>query len=96
MTTTEYYYGQSDEAKFQLELIERARKKAYRQIESIAHELMMETGATAADAAHLLDHAHDGLDDMLADVTARWKPPVDDFYDTRKPTLYEISTRKAP
>jgi hypothetical protein len=78
MPDTSRLYSQSDEAKHQLKCIERARKRAYAQIESIAHELMLETGCSAADANILLDHAHDGLDDMLCDVTARWENEKDE------------------
>lgn len=78
MSATEHLYRQSDEAKHQLECIWRARKKAYAAIESIAHELMAETGCSAKDANILLDHAHDGLEDMLADVTAHWEGERDD------------------
>lgn len=78
MTATEHYYKQSDEAKHQLDCIAKARKAAYKRIESIAHELMLETGASAADANNLLDHVSDGLDDMLADVTDRWETERDD------------------
>ena len=78
MPSTERLYAKSDEAAHQLKCIAKARKAAYRQIESVAHELMMETGCTAADANHLLDHVSDGLDDMLADITAKWEDERDD------------------
>lgn len=69
---TERLFSDSDEAAHQLNCIWVARQKAYAQFTVIANELMLETGATAKDLCCLLDHVHDGLNDMLDGVTTRW------------------------
>lgn len=69
---TERLYSERDEAQHQLDCIWVAREKAYAQIKVIASELQAETGASDKDIGHLLDHAHDGLADMLDGVNTRW------------------------
>ncbi len=75
---TERLYSASDEAAHQLDRIQIARAKTYAQFTVIANELMLETGASAKDLCCLLDHVHDGLSDMLDNVTTRWTQERDE------------------
>jgi len=77
-TDTERFYSQRDEAAHQLDCIWKARNRAYADIVDIAARLVLETGCTEKDSQYLLDHAHDGLSDMLADIIAQRKGERDD------------------
>jgi hypothetical protein len=77
MHNTERLYAARDEASHQLDCIRAASKKAYAEIEGIAARLREETGCTEDDVQYFLDHAHDGLRDMLAGVTDRYEDERD-------------------
>lgn len=71
MPDTERLYAQSDDAKHQLECIQKAADKAYAEIEAIARRLVKETLCNERDAQYLIEHAADGITDMLADIVAQ-------------------------
>ena len=78
MPATERLYADSGDAQHQLDCIATARDKAFRQFERIAAELRLETLASENDMGRLLDAVHDGLSDMLDDVTDYWRTKLED------------------
>lgn len=65
---TERFYSERDTAQQKLTALDKARNDALYAIELIADGLRDKTGVSPKDAQCLLDHASDGLDDMLGDI----------------------------
>lgn len=75
---TERFHKASDEAKHQLECIQKAADKAYAEIEAIARRLVKETLCSEEDMKYLLNSAHDGLADMLGGIIAQRRAERDE------------------
>lgn len=78
MPDTAHLYAASDDARVKLAALDKARRDALYAIELIADGLRQTTGASIKDAQHLLDHASDGLDDMLGDIRQGYVDEIGD------------------